>query len=555
MAKSVDWKLCDPDVDRRGLRSSSRTLRAARRSHPRVRETAILKTKRFRAVPGAELTWDVETLGSLLNETLSLRIPRGSRIGGIVLAVFFGLMFPSIAAVLVIDMLHRAAGLADHMSYVLLIAGLAALGLYLTWGYARPWSARFASMTVGERGLTIDYPGLLLSPIDVPVRYVRLAAVEMTPGKGPSTIFHKAQELFQADPATLHTLVDKRRGRRPSGLYSSKRGSPLRMLGLVPDVPNLAVVFTQPLAFDSVRKGPKLWFGKSPSRPLPRRGEVRGFLATVEDPAQALTLFQRWGVVRPITQTDLDLVTPSDAERRRARTKSIAYVVLAVGFAFGARPLIDAILGPDPVCGREYYPFRSDDYSSAAIITPRAPGTELAPLLLAMPPAGDFRAEGVEGAIDLPAAATRHGHYWELGERELRKAGFVAGFLRDWNGSAHSLSMTILRFESSTGAKAFESWNVGLLDCIRYQAFAVPGVPGATGRIITSGSYDIYRIGFIRGPFRFSLAASVLRTQPQANGMAIARAAVTSQWRRILQQESIPTASGRAARHLRKHMR
>lgn len=126
-------------------------------------------------------------------------------------------------------------------------------------GLARNW------LKVDAGTLTIDVPQSLRRPLTI--EHADIAAV-LVDDTGTSNGDERLRFLTGTGDAYL---------------YSSLTGSPLPMLGGEGTLPNVAVVFTRPLAFDEPRHRPPS-NGRVPLRPLRRNHVVPGVLLCCERP-------------------------------------------------------------------------------------------------------------------------------------------------------------------------------------------------------------------------------------------------------------------------------
>ena len=147
--------------------------------------------------------------------------------------------------------------------------------------------------------MVVVHPTLLTEPLVVDRGAVTVAAVDTRRREGGETLrFPYSHEFewtqpFPGDEAETYGWLYVRGGR-----------SPLPFLSDLQALPNLVVVFRDPIASLACRTR------RRPGKPLPRPPvpgrEVPGFFARVSDPDAARTALRDWGVMRPLTVTDAE---------------------------------------------------------------------------------------------------------------------------------------------------------------------------------------------------------------------------------------------------------
>jgi hypothetical protein len=171
---------------------------------------------------------------------------------------------------------------------------------------------RSATLRLETGRLVVSYPALLGSPLVVDRDDVAVAAVDTRRREGGETLrFPFSHEFewtqpFPGDEAETY-----------GWLYVRNARSPLPFLSDVQALPNLVVVFREPLEPLNCRRR------KPGSRPLPRppvHGRpVPGFFARVRDADAARTALRDWGVFRPLTVGDASLARGSQLAARSTR--------------------------------------------------------------------------------------------------------------------------------------------------------------------------------------------------------------------------------------------
>ena len=159
--------------------------------------------------------------------------------------------------------------------------------------------------------LILEHPVLLSSPLVVSRDDVVVAAVDTRRREGGETLrfpYSHEYEWTQPFPGD--------EGETYGWLYVRNAQSPLPFLCDLQALPNVVVVFRQPLPpLDCRRRKPG-------SRPLPRPPvagrQVPGFFTRVRDPEAARLALRDWGVMRPLTV--------GDAQRAGAAVESTSRV-------------------------------------------------------------------------------------------------------------------------------------------------------------------------------------------------------------------------------------
>jgi len=168
--------------------------------------------------------------------------------------------------------------------------------------------------------MTFEHPASLLRPLTVPAGIAAVASVdrggspdEEGAGEGRFAILHRT------GPGAVIPAEEGVEG----WLWTSRSGSALPSLGS--GVPNLALVFAQPLEADVVLEHfePEFVGALAARSPL---GEpaVFGLLARVSDPGLAQSAFAELGVGRPLTDREV-----APAQRRRLPSDKPAHAAVA----------------------------------------------------------------------------------------------------------------------------------------------------------------------------------------------------------------------------------
>ena len=161
----------------------------------------------------------------------------------------------------------------------------------------RALSRRSPVLRLEPHRMVVSYPSLLTEPLVIDRDDVVVAAVDTRRREGGETLrfpFSHEYEWTQPYPGDAAETY--------GWLYVRNARSPLPFLCDVQSLPNVVVVFREPLAALACRRR------KPGARPLPRppvRGRpVPGFFARVRDPDAARSALRDWGVMRPLTVSD-----------------------------------------------------------------------------------------------------------------------------------------------------------------------------------------------------------------------------------------------------------
>ena len=198
----------------------------------------------------------------------------------------------------------------------LLSIGLAVTVAWLGLARVRAALATGAHLRLTDAELVLEHPGLFADPLRIPRARVRAVAVD-------------------AARARAHRLGDRKRfvvaeeageGRTVTAcLYSSKQGAPVPVVGQIPtDIPNVAILFSDPVDFDTARRGTPALFSGRPEVAPARGVSARGLLVKVQDAGAAVRAFETWGALRPLTVEEIAALDPVPEERNRRRRLRLA---------------------------------------------------------------------------------------------------------------------------------------------------------------------------------------------------------------------------------------
>lgn len=185
------------------------------------------------------------------------------------------------------------------------VAASAALAWWLAKRARIAFGSGCVSITSGE--LRIEDRGLLRAPLVIDRAQVRAVAIDEHGARsalGLPLRFPFGQSLWShpSSPAMAAS----------GWLWSGPHDSSVRLLGAGDEVPNLLLLFSEPLP------GPPMRLRGSG---LPHGGEaLAGLALRVEDVRAAQTAFDGWGVVRPLSEEDGRMDHGPVFEDRRERT-------------------------------------------------------------------------------------------------------------------------------------------------------------------------------------------------------------------------------------------
>ncbi len=204
----------------------------------------------------------------------------------------------------------------------LLCLGLAGTVAWLGWARVKAALATGAHLRLTEGDLVLEHPGLFRVPLRIPRALVRAAAVDPT----------RARAHRVGDRRRFVVSEDAEAGRVVTAcLFSSRHGSPVPVVGQIPtDIPNVALLFREPVRFDAARRGVSALFSGRPEVAPALGVSPRGVLVRVEDPAAAEAALEAWGVLRPLTVGDIASLDPGPDEQRRRRRLRLAAHGIAV---------------------------------------------------------------------------------------------------------------------------------------------------------------------------------------------------------------------------------
>ena len=199
---------------------------------------------------------------------------------------------PSVAAS------DRILGIASVGIPLLLLVWVCYLGIRMT-------DPGHPAITLRPDHLAIEHRALFRRPILVPRSTVVAASVDV----GTEGSFRTRERFRLERAAEDHADL-------PAWLYS-KQGSPIPLIGHFREIPNLAVLFSEPIRFRGIRRVSRPSFRHSVRSPI-RTKDVGGVMFPVEHAFLAEQALRAWGVpIRTLTTADAVALRPSAADRRR----------------------------------------------------------------------------------------------------------------------------------------------------------------------------------------------------------------------------------------------
>ena len=264
--------------------------------------------------------------------------PARNRLGDVLLALVIlvvGLGFLLFMAVIVI-------AVAGNVWGYLVALGLGSIALLLIGTAVKTIVQSFKGtpcLRLFPDGLEIDHPLRFRRPFRVPKDRIRSVIVDVMHTPNPD-LGEMAKAVWSADrkprprlPVIGMDRLDPAAARETTleGFLYSKSGSPLPLvLTEAKDLPNLAVIFDEPLVLSTARRG---YLNSAtgltsvtldlnlpdPKRPAP------GFLARAVDPGKAYGTFDAWGILPKSEAEARDVihVFPTRDERARERAKRV----------------------------------------------------------------------------------------------------------------------------------------------------------------------------------------------------------------------------------------
>ncbi|MGH2754366.1 MAG: hypothetical protein ACRDLB_08010 [Actinomycetota bacterium] len=199
---------------------------------------------------------------------------------------------------------------------MLIAAVLFPLAALSGWSNMRSAFARKARLEVLPDRLAIYHGGVFRAPTAIARDDIAATAFDHRPrGRFKR---RKERDRFELNTGGDEGPPEVAPG-EPRWLYSSVGGAPLPLLGQVADVPNVAVLFTEPKRLRPIRRWQKAFPSKILIGPPLHKRNSRGFLANVKDPETLRDALDGWGIVRPITRGDLAANAPPPVDAKRVR--------------------------------------------------------------------------------------------------------------------------------------------------------------------------------------------------------------------------------------------
>ena len=204
------------------------------------------------------------------------------------------------------------------------------------WSNMRSAFARDARLELLSDRLAIYHGGVFSRPFAISWDDVEAVAFDDRPFRYKRSGDHKRFRL-DPEPTEEDSPLD--------WLYSRAGGAPLPLLGQVFDVPNTAVLFTEPKVLRPIRRWQKAFPSKVRMGPPIHKRKSRGLLIRVKDAAALRAVLDPWGVVKPITSEMLQAHAPPESDRARARRSMWRDDIILFGLLIGqaAIPVLIAL--------------------------------------------------------------------------------------------------------------------------------------------------------------------------------------------------------------------
>lgn len=369
------------------------------------------------------------------------------------------------------------------------LGGLASFLVFVSAGAAtlakKPW------LEVTPEHLTIHHRGLFRRDVTVP--RLRVAAV---------SIDDRSARLERFRDHPRFELAGAGDGREPRWLFSKAGGAPFPLLSQSVDVPNLAICFTEPLRLGPARRWIKVFPARSSIHPPIHNRRSRGLLLRVADPGAARAAFEPWGVVRDITISDLSLIRPTEADRRKVvllgRLDGAAIIAL-----LGALLVLPVVVQDDArgsflipargVCNQlddvriPQEPVSLPDVAIMESLLPDDPGDN-----------GYFTLDGTSFSI-----SDNDGHEFAS---VLDDATVENSYFKRWGRPNFSLYAEVYQVPEPSEASALLAALVGRACVDASETFSVSGVPGSVGMRWPSEQGIVDMTFFARDTYVFWIA-------------------------------------------------
>jgi hypothetical protein len=226
-------------------------------------------------------------------EPASLALPRtaGLRRGTVLLLAVVGPLGLALCSIFVGVALFNPSPPARLVFGVMGVAVTAGFGWWMLWRWRLAFSR--GSLSIGPTGLEVADRGLLREPMRIPRELVRAVADDH--GEAISQAGNPLRFPYGESP-WLHPS-----GRDLSAqgwLWQGARDPSVPLLGAGDEIPNLLIVFAEPVPAPRLRLR---WRREG----LPRRGRaLRALALRVDDAHRAEAAFRGWEVVRPLSAED-----------------------------------------------------------------------------------------------------------------------------------------------------------------------------------------------------------------------------------------------------------
>lgn len=375
-----------------------------------------------------------------------------------------------------------------------LVAGAIAAGLGIRSMVA---AAGTGELLVFHDRLVIDNRYVFKEPIAIPNHLIRTIVLDTSPGdrrfpvrSAPvfAAVFDEApptRELSQHNdapfaPALLNV---------PDHLYTPENALLLPSVSEPNDVPNLAVLFREPVAMRPLRLQPGYVIrGRFPSSSEPEWG----FWARAREPEIARHTLSFVGTTRDLEADDVLPLLPRLQVLPAMRKRQILLVAFFMGLAairVAGEFWPGADTSPAPVSESDH----CDEGQRLVEEILALPGKPSSPkgrattraIAQVAPPENYQVAEGAFGALD-DVAASRDGHVGEWRVR-LKALDFVTAYRQIWTSGPQAINVEVTEFEEYPAAVDYLSWQL-LYGCSSNEIFTVPGVTGAVGREADDGN-------------------------------------------------------------------
>lgn len=409
-----------------------------------------------------------------------------------------------VAVSLVTFALVRAQTVVDEWTLGTGIVG----ALAFAWGLmSMVRAARAAEILVFNDRMVIENPSVFRQPVTIPREAIKVVSVDVTKGdrRFPIATPPGYSEGLRLDEPLMDELDEPFEDAEvwlelPRHLYTPANALLLPNVGEPNDVPNVVVLFDEPILFGPLHMLPGYVVrGRYPSGRAPERG----FWGRVHDAQAAAHVLSFLGPVRGLRHEDVVPLLPSLGAVPAVRKRQALLVALFVGLA-AARLVTQLWPDDEPRTSSAACDGIETMVEDADVPRPAFKpdsGEEALPQITAIePPAGYAQVEEGFGSLEEVAGARRG--FEDEWERRFRGLGFKTAFARVWTAGENGIFVEVIEFARKAGALDYVYWETSY-GCGDKEIFAVPGVAGAIGTLHDLDERRVAHVHFVRGARSF----------------------------------------------------